>query len=133
MSQGYAGAFAHVVDMEAIRKNYPEIDEAYKTLQENVENSDMFDCMEDFARDYDYGWYKMPLYLKRLYNDFINTVNEKTGLDVNIAFHDSEQGSDIYNEVDGVYWYADNYLIVNPELPEESQKLVDMKTFVQYS
>jgi hypothetical protein len=127
MSSGYGSNYADVIEEDAIRKFCPK---EYKNLLKEIKKSDI--TFEDFAQmvacddlsDDDKG---MSDALEALMNAF----ETKTGLGLELGYHDSEDNGDKYDDISGAYWNVDGMFQLTPE-GKKMDKYVNRKFFVTF-
>jgi hypothetical protein len=107
MGMGYGANFAETVEQDFIKEVCPEALEAFLgSLDKGSDDDDNYlidldtfacecACMNDDALNF-------PPY-ERLCEAF----KEKTGIGLNLSYHDVESDGDRYDGVDGVYWSLD--------------------------
>lgn len=75
-----------------------------------------YDSLEDLYWEDEYKSEAISLY-KALQEAF----EEKIGLSINIAFHDSENCGDCYDEVDGVFWSIGGIYVLSDSAKKHSE------------
>lgn len=125
MGMGHAAAYADVIEANTIKKFCPkEFDVFYEKVGDMESDFELFASLaesKDFA-DYDDD-------IVESYNELCNAFHKKTGLKLNLSFHDSDENGDRYDDINGVYWYVDGMYQLTPA-GKKMQKYVERKSFV---
>ena len=110
MSIGYAGACSDVVEQRCVQEQCPN---EFQALLDTIRSVEPM-TLESFAKENEYSWD---------YNDYhlddkaIHTLQsaldvlkkafrKKTGLILELGYHDKENDGDRYDDVEGVIWYV---------------------------
>jgi len=135
MGMGYCASFADVIEIEDLKK-VGKIKELLAELEETLGKHDVsFDTLaEEVSRDIDEieeeVYEELSLIVKQICKEF----KDKTGLSLEIEYHNSDDDGDRYDEVSGGFWRIGGMYVVSPE----GQKLLDTginivrKFFVTY-
>ena len=126
MGMGMAAASADVIEVKSIRKFCKDEYDAFIGLVEGCELD-----MEEFARNAEYDLDDYDKDVVKAYKELCSAFENKTGLGLNVAFHNSEDEGDIYDDVDGIYWYVDGMYELTPA-GKIMEKYVERKNFVQF-
>ena len=126
MGMGYSGCYGDIISDENLEKLCPETFKAFmESLNENPEDAPhpasslMFndgECGEIITGTYE-----------ALQKDF----KTKTGLELNIGYHDADNDGDRYDEVGDVYWTVDGMWQYTPA-GKKMKDIVERKTWVQF-
>lgn len=105
MGMGYGANSAYVVDVDKLKElNLPSFEEFQKIVdRESAENLMCF-VSTSFLEES----------LVELWDLLQEEFRDATGLDLYIGYHDCESEGSGYDEVDGIYYYADR--VVTPTL-----------------
>ncbi len=143
MGMGHAANFADVITVENLKKICPDTWDAFESLcEKHVDNG-----WEGFI----YGIYQeTPYYdkngddiedvgiiadLDKSYQTLVNDFHDRTGLDLDCGYHDSENCGDRYDDVDGAYFHVDGCYVESPELKSTKEQygdLIERNFFVTY-
>jgi len=126
MSMGNSAQYVDDINEEVLREIAPA---KFEHLEFVIDETG--DCWDDLARGQEY--YDIESYVtkqtKDAYEDLIIYINEKTGMQVIIGYHEAE---DSYDEVDGIYWNVLNRMVPNPEIPKSLHEAIERKFFVVF-
>jgi hypothetical protein len=100
---GYMGCWADVIEEEEVGKICPK---EYKEFVESLANEEF--SMKEMAIKIQNENAVDKLYILVQYEMLTKAFKNKTGLNLEIAHHDSEIEGDCYDRVDGVYWCVGN-------------------------
>jgi hypothetical protein len=103
MGMGYGAGYADVVEEKFIKKICPK---EYKAFLATVEGSEVCSDLEVVAREIEMGDTGdiVTKDVEKAYKALVTNFLNKTDLNLNIGFHDSDECGDRYDEVNGVYW-----------------------------
>jgi len=125
MGMGYFANSTDTIQEETIVKVCKD---EFKAFTDSFNGLD-FD-IEDFAKEYQYG-YEIDTddeeAMKRVsdeYDKLIHTFNERTGLTLDISYHNEDEGSR-YDDVNGIYWEVGNIYQLTPEAKAFKEKYGD--------
>ena len=126
---GYAGNYADTISDENIKKFCPK---EYQALMDSMVGiapiADL--TLDELARQIDYDELENEN-VGKAFDVLVKAFRKKTGLDLGIGFHDSENNGDRYDEIDGHYFFADGVYQLT-KAGKKMQKYVERKTFVTY-
>jgi len=100
MSMGYCGSKVNTISEENIKKFCQE---KYDNLISFIHEVEL--DLEEFARNARNG--DLESYddkIKNAYKELQKDFQDKTGLEIYIGYHNSEEEGDKYDEVDGIFW-----------------------------
>ena len=125
MGMGYFANSTDTIQEETIVKVCKD---EFKAFTDSFNGLD-FD-IEDFAKEYQYG-YEIDTddeeAMKRVndaYTKLIDTFSERTGLTLNISYHNEDEGSR-YDDVIGIYWEVGNIYQLTPQAKAFKEKYGD--------
>lgn len=114
MSMGNSACFAEVIEPKTIRRILGNLSDGRKLtsfirLFKKLEEDEGASCIIEFLTDGNDNAVSDPdgkdlAKLRSLWTEIADKVKEKTGLDLNVDFHDSDSEGDNYDEVDGLYF-----------------------------
>ena len=113
MSMGNSACFAEVIEPKNIRRILGKEDgrklTSFIRLFNKLEEAEGASCLIEFLTDGNDNAVSDPddkdlVKMRRLWTEITGKVKNKTGLDLNVDFHDSESEGDNYDEVDGLYF-----------------------------
>jgi 23S rRNA G2069 N7-methylase RlmK/C1962 C5-methylase RlmI len=100
MGMGYLANFADTVEENFVKETCPkEFDALNEALNEDEDvtidtvAADIENNPDDFTEE-----------IQKAYKALKSAFKKKTGLDISIAYHDSNDGGDRYDDVNGVFW-----------------------------
>ena len=129
MSMGYASAYADTIEEKSVKKFCPK---EFQALQNVIDETPC--TWEDVARAGNYGDIEKDCgkEIYSAYQKLYDAFEKKTGLQLFIAYHDSEDEGDRYDDVNGIYWGVNGMYQLTPA-GKKMNKYVERKTFVQFS
>lgn len=114
MSMGNSACFAEVIEPKNIRRILGNLSDGRKLtsfirLFKKLEEDEGASCIIEYLNDGNDNAVSDPygkdfVKLRSLWTEITGKVKEKTGLDLNVDFHDSANEGDNYDEVDGLYF-----------------------------
>lgn len=113
MSMGNSACFAEVIEPKSIRRILGKEDgrklTSFIRLFNKWEEAEGASCLIEFLNDGDDNAVSDPdgkdlVKLRSLWTEITGKVKDKTGLDLDVGFHDSDSEGDSYDEVDGLYF-----------------------------
>ena len=113
MSMGNSACFAEVIEPKTIRRILGKEDgrklPSFIKLFNKLEEDEGASCLIEFLTDGNDNAVSDPdgkdfVKLRSLWTEITGKVKDKTGLDLNVDFHDSDNEGDSYDEVDGLYF-----------------------------
>lgn len=130
MSMGYGANYADVVSDKVVKKFCPK---ELKALEKALANDEEINDLESLGQYLSWGEEigdKIDVALNALCKSF----QKKTGLILNIAFHDKEEAGDRYDEVNGAFWVVDNVYAKTPEAKkfEKAGNKIQRRFFVKF-
>lgn len=109
MGMGYSGCYADVVDQSFVEEVAPaELENFLNTL----EKSDVE--VAEFARESQYGGGDWDEPVGDAYDALTEKFKSETGLELEIAYHSSEDEGSRYDDVDGVFWVVGGVYMKTP-------------------
>jgi hypothetical protein len=124
MGMGCVAAYADVITEDDVKEFCPnEFQSFVKTIED--ENKDI----DEVARGAEYEDIDNEKVVEA-YNKLLEAFQNKTGLTLGLAYHSVDDG-DIYDEIDGRYWYVNGMYQLTPA-GEKMRDYVERKNFVQY-
>jgi hypothetical protein len=126
MSSGYIGCWADVIEEKDVCKICPA---EYDVFMISLENESI--DIEAIARDIQNKSSMGSKSIEKAYNTLIKKFNQKTGLTLDIAYHDSDNDGNCHDEVDGVYWCVGEAWKYSPA-GEKYKYVIERKTFVMF-
>lgn len=137
MPMGSAAAVIDEVDQDGLAAAFPQEYSDFKTYWDQLRNEGEFSGSEivDYLLSEDGGdlcdddTLTLQL-LNATYIALLDAVKTKFGLVMTIGYHDVDSDGDCYDEVDGLYFDADNYYVKNPALTMPD--IVQRKAFTRY-
>ena len=125
MGMGCAGAYADVIEETNVKKFCPK---EYNDFMDAVGND-----YDEFGRNAECNDLKRNHSKEQIaaYEKLQVAFEKKTGLDLNVAYHNSEDEGDRYDDVDGIYWYVNGMYELTPA-GKKMEKYVERKNFVQF-
>ena len=127
MSMGYGGAYADVIEAKSVKsfckKEYAAFIRALKA--DGAE-------LEEFAMEAESGEAETsyPI-VNKAFEAMTEAFYKRTKLPLSIAHHQSDECGDIYDGVDGTYFYVDGMWALTKE-GRNMCNLVERKMFVQF-
>lgn len=123
MSMGNSACFAEVIEPKNIRRVLGKEDgrklTSFIRLFNKLEEAEGASCLIEFLTDGNdnvvsdpYG--KDLVKLRSLWTEITGKVKDKTGLDLDVGFHDSYSEGDSYDEVDGLYFELSHAQLYQP-------------------
>lgn len=126
MSMGNSACFAEVIDPQNIRRILGNSEDGRKltsfiSLFKKLEEDEGASSLIEFLTDGDDNAVSDPdgkdlVKLRSLWTEITGKVKDKTGLDLNVDFHDSDGEGDNYDEVDGLYFEFFHAQLYQPTL-----------------
>lgn len=113
MSMGNSACFAEVIEPNNIRRILGKEDgrklTSFIRLFNKLEPDEGASCIIEFLTDGNDNAVSEPdgkdfVKLRSLWTDITGKVKDKTGLDLNVDYHDSDSEGDTYDEVGGLYF-----------------------------
>ena len=113
MSMGNSACFAEVIEPNNIRRILGKEDgrklTSFIRLFNKLEEAEGASCLIEFLTDGIDNAVSDPdgkdlVKLRSLWTDITGKVKDKTGLDLNVDYHDSDSEGDTYDEVGGLYF-----------------------------
>ena len=114
MSMGNSACFSEVIEPKKIRRILGNLEDGRKLtsfirLFNKLEEDEGASCLIEFLTDGNDNAVSDPdskdlVKLRSLWEEITGKVKDKTGLDLNVDFHDSDGEGDNYDEVDGLYF-----------------------------
>jgi len=130
MGMGYSGSQATVIEEDFIKEQCPE---EFQEFMDSFEGNSKFDSIDEFARvigsgDLDPKDKQEEPELK--YIELQKAFREKTDLEIDIFYHDSEDG-DRYDDFTGRAWQVDGVYQYTPagERYKNQIKILSFVTF----
>lgn len=124
MSMGNSACFAEVIEPKAIRRILGNPDDGRKLtsfirLFNKLEDGEGASCLIEFLTDGLPNTVSDPdskdlVKLRSLWTEISGKVKDKTGLDLNVDYHSSDDEGDSYDEVDGLYFEFFNSQLYQP-------------------
>ena len=110
MGMGTAAAYADVIGEDAIKKFCPK---EWAALQEEIAEIDNW---EEIARDFGFSVESGSAEINEAYYNLRDKFEKKTGLVLNVDYHNREDDGDRYDSelVDGVYWTVEGMYQLTP-------------------
>lgn len=128
MGMGYGANYADTIELEELKKIAPQ---EWKALEKACKENDE-DEYEGFTLE-EIACGNMTVdHIMDPYEALRDAVYKKSGMDVNVGYHNSEDHGDRYDEVEGVYWSVDNAFIPNPKINRGFQQKINRNFFVTY-
>lgn len=123
MSMGSMASFAEVFSEDKLKEICPEeykdfingLVDCYANTNEEEEAPEVYlswfvtEVKNEDIEDEDFE--KLLGFFEKLQEAF----NEKTGLDLDVEYHSSDDCGDCYDEVDGIFWTVGNVYKMTPE------------------
>ena len=127
MRMGYAAAYADVITEDTIKKFCPKELELFMGCIDRCKLD-----LDEFARNADYSdMGKYDKDLVKAYENLCEAFKKETGLEIGLAYHDSGDEGDRYDDIDGIYWWV-NGMYELTKAGKKMEKFVERKTFVQF-
>lgn len=123
MSMGNSACFAEVIEPKNIRRILGKEDgrklTSFIRLFNKWEEAEGASCLIEFLNDGDDNAVSDPdgkdlVKLRSLWTEITGKVKDKTGLDLDVGFHDSDSEGDSYDEVDGLYFEFSHAQLYQP-------------------
>lgn len=119
MSSGYSANVVDTVEQKTVQEICPK---EFQSLLDTIDkHTDL--TLEQVAREVacleDDGWPLVAVALNVLLDEFA----VRTGLDLNLGYHDSRNDGDRYDDIDGIFWYLDFHSVW--QKTKEAKKLGD--------
>ena len=127
MSMGYGSNYADVLDEKVIKDSCPK---EWKEFMSALKNQG-FD-LDEFAECINLG--ELEEENKNLQELFVNlreALEARTGMEISLLYHNSDDNGDRYDDVNGAFFHVDNFYIKNPVLERFHDK-VERKFFVTF-
>jgi len=104
MSMGYGANYVDVIEEKKVKEICSK---EFNILQDAIDETDL--TWEDVSRSASYEDVDKECGEKiyKAYIALLDTFEKKTGLQLGLAFHDTENDGDIYDDVKGTYWWVD--------------------------
>lgn len=141
MSMGNSACFAEVIEPKNIRRILGNLSDGRKLtsfirLFNKLEEDEGASSLIEFLTDGDDNAVSDPdgkdfVKLRSLWTEITGKVKEKTGLDLDVDFHDSANEGDNYDEVDGLYFEFINAQLYKPTPKFEALKKLYGKDVVK--
>jgi hypothetical protein len=104
MGYGYGANSAYVVDIDKLKElNLPSFEEFHNSIDREIVQNIGFFYVEELEQDILKLW-------EQLQQEFQNA----TGLKLYVGYHDSDAEGSKYDDVDGIFYYAEN--VTSPTL-----------------
>jgi len=127
MGMGYAAAYADVIEDKYIKQFCPKEFEAFTGIVDGCELD-----LDEFARNAEYNFLDgYDKDLVKAYENLCEAFKKETGLEIGLAYHDSGDEGDRYDDIDGIYWWV-NGMYELTKAGKKMEKFVERKTFVQF-
>lgn len=123
MGMGYGSNFADVVDQDQLAKLAKK--QWNKLVKIGGDNLD--DLLDSFANNDEE---LPPEGFDDAVNAFILAIEEKTGMQITLCYHDSDNHGDRYDDVNGHFWAVENAYVPNPAIT--TQDKIGRVYFVTY-
>jgi len=128
MSSGYGAAYADCVEQKFVKRTcakefkafIKEIDDEGNVDFDFVANQFNFEPVEE-----------VPDPIVRAYRALCEAFKNKTGLALNLGFHDQHDDGDRYDDINGAYWWVDGVYQRTPA-GEKYKDDIQRCSFVQY-
>jgi len=134
MSSGYAGAHADVIEFEGKGSVLEIVTDPGLEFENAVKKSDL-GSIEEFARCVEQGDEIEDGDVIEAWNNLKTSFFLKTGLDLGIGYHDSDNSGDCYDEVNGVYFFVEGCYQKSPAMEQFEKKygegVIAHRSFVQ--
>lgn len=123
MSMGNSACFAEVIEPKNIRRILGKEDgrklTSFIRLFNKWEEAEGASCLIEFLTDGNDNAVSDPDgkdlgKLRSLWTEITGKVKDKTGLDLDVGFHDSDSEGDSYDEVDGLYFEFSHAQLYQP-------------------
>lgn len=103
MSMGSMANFAETVEQDFVKKTCPK---EFNALIEAVDKDEDI-SIEALAIDIEDSPAEFNKEIRKAYKALKSAFKKKIGIDIRIAFHDSDDNGDIYDDINGVFWVLD--------------------------
>jgi hypothetical protein len=128
MGMGYGANFTDMIEAEELKKIAPQ---EWKALEGSVKGQE--EDLEFYLSEFACGNEEdCPVVVGLALEKFKDAVYKKTGMEVDVGYHNSEDQGDRYDEVEGVFWAVDNAYIPNPQIARGFQQKIERRFFVTY-
>jgi len=125
MGMGYGANYADIIDNGVIAKTCPE---ELKALDKAIENAEYdFEC---FAQEAQYGDFPDDM-VEKAFDILTTAFQKKTGLGLNIGFHDQHDEGDRYDQVNGAFWSVDGVYELT-EAGKKYEKYINRQMYVSF-
>lgn len=131
MSSGYCSSFADTITEEQIKKVVKP--KTWKAFIKWVDEK--HDGLEAFGSSCRYGEYDVDgIENDDPYVDLVKEFEDKTGLNLELGYHNNDDEGDCHDEVNGVYWQTYNAYQLTPEAKKFQKKFgeIERKFWVTY-
>ena len=141
MSMGYSAGMADVITEAAIKKICPKEFNAFKSLlaKYKVDFENLAKAMDNYSDEIFIGVELSPEDEEKVKTSFDRAFKflraafkkQSGGLELNLAFQDSNESGDRYDEINGAYWWVDGMYQLTPA-GKKYRRSVERKFFVHF-
>jgi hypothetical protein len=104
MGYGYGANSAYVVDIDKLKElNLPSFEEFHNSIDREIVQNIGFFYVEELEQD-----------ILKLWGQLQQEFQDATGLKLYVGYHDSDAEGSKYDDVDGIFYYAEN--VITPTL-----------------
>ena len=127
MGMGYGADYADVIEEKAIKKFCKKEFEIFMACVEGCKLD-----FEEFAQNSSYTQFDgYDKDLIKSYTNLYDAFKKKTGLMLELSFHDADSYGDRYDQVSGAYWAVDGMYQLTPA-GKKMKKYVERCMFVNF-
>ena len=128
MSMGYGSAHADTVEQKFVKKTCPKEFKAFIKAIDDDGNAD-FDFVANQC-NFD-PTDEVPEPILDAYVTLCKAFEAKTGLQLGLGFHNSDDEGSCYDDINGAYWWVGNVYQMTPA-GKKYEKFITRENFVQF-
>ncbi len=132
MGMGYSANFADTVKEEFVKQQCPKEFEDFMLSLEGESDEERDISLEQFAMDHpDSLDLSEDEKIRKSFYELCDSFKTKTGLELHILHHDSQNNGDRYDDVDGVFWVVSNAYELT-DAGKKNEKDIERKLWVVF-